>query len=70
MPSTMSAVPTSTQLTLSMPSTTRARAIDAPRMARKLSLYAGQGAGRIHDVLPAADRMAELIRGLPAGTAG
>ncbi|MAD38964.1 MAG: 2-nitropropane dioxygenase [Tistrella sp.] len=47
-----------------------ARAIDAPRMARKLSLYAGQGAGRIHDVLPAADRMAELIRGLPAGTAG
>ena len=47
-----------------------ARAIDAPRMARKLSLYAGQGAGHIHDVLPAADRMAELIRGLPAGTAG
>lgn len=46
-----------------------ARAIDRPALARKLSLYAGQGVGRIHDIVPAADRMAELIQGLPAATA-
>lgn len=42
-----------------------ARAIDKPKMARKLSLYAGQGVGKIHSVVPAAERMAELIQGLP-----
>lgn len=42
-----------------------ARAIDKPRMARKLSLYAGQGVGKIHSVVPAAERVAELVRGLP-----
>ncbi|MEX5684395.1 MULTISPECIES: nitronate monooxygenase family protein [Pseudomonas] len=42
-----------------------ARAIDKPRMARKLSLYAGQGVGKIHSVVPAAQRMAELALGLP-----
>lgn len=47
-----------------------ARAIDKPKMARKLSLYAGQGAGKIHSVVPAAERMAELVRGLPVGVAG
>lgn len=46
-----------------------ARAIDRPALARKLSLYAGQGVGRIHDIVPAADRMAELIQGLPAAAA-
>lgn len=46
-----------------------ARAIDRPALARKLSLYAGQGVGRIHDIVPAADRMAELIQGLPAAVA-
>lgn len=46
-----------------------ARAIDRPALARKLSLYAGQGVGRIHDVIPATDRMAELIQGLPAAAA-
>ena len=43
-----------------------ARAIDRPALARKLSLYAGQGVGRIHDIVPAANRMADLIQGLPA----
>jgi enoyl-[acyl-carrier protein] reductase II len=41
-----------------------ARAIDKPRMAEKLSLYAGQGVGKIHSVVPAAERVAELARGL------
>jgi enoyl-[acyl-carrier protein] reductase II len=41
-----------------------ARAIDKPRMAKKLSLYAGQGVGKIHSVVPAAERVAELARGL------
>ena len=41
-----------------------ARAIDKPRMAQKLSLYAGQGVGKIHSVVPAAERVAELARGL------
>ncbi|VVN91539.1 NAD(P)H-dependent flavin oxidoreductase [Pseudomonas fluorescens] len=45
-----------------------ARAIDKPRMARKLSLYAGQGVGKIHSVVPAAQRMAELALGLPLTT--
>lgn len=42
-----------------------ARAIDKPRMARKLSLYAGQGVGKINSVVPVAERMAELVAGLP-----
>lgn len=42
-----------------------ARKIDQPRMARKLSLYAGQGVGKIHSVVPAAQRMFELVQGLP-----
>jgi len=42
-----------------------ARAIDKPRMAQKLSLYAGQGVGKIYSVVPAAERVAELIQGLP-----
>jgi enoyl-[acyl-carrier protein] reductase II len=41
-----------------------ARAIDKPRMAQKLSLYAGQGVGKIHSVVPAAERVAELACGL------
>ena len=41
-----------------------ARAIDKDRMARKLSLYAGQGVGKIHRIVPAAERVAELVRGL------
>ncbi|WP_339499029.1 nitronate monooxygenase [Pseudomonas silesiensis] len=45
-----------------------ARAIDKPRMARKLSLYAGQGVGKIHSVVPAAQRVAELVLGLPIST--
>jgi len=45
-----------------------ARAIDKPRMAKKLSLYAGQGVGKIHGVVPAAERVAELARGLPGMT--
>jgi enoyl-[acyl-carrier protein] reductase II len=47
-----------------------ARAIDKPKMARKLSLYAGQGVGKIHSVIPAAERMAELAMGLPASEPG
>ena len=42
-----------------------ARAIDKPRMARKLSLYAGQGVGKISGVVPAVERVAELVSGLP-----
>ena len=42
-----------------------ARAIDKPKMARKLSLYAGQGIGKINRVVPAAERVAELAAGLP-----
>lgn len=45
-----------------------ARAIDKPRMAQKLSLYAGQGVGKIDKVIPAADRVAELAAGLPSVT--
>lgn len=45
-----------------------ARAIDKPRMAKKLSLYAGQGVGKIHSVVPAAERVAELVQGLPVQT--
>jgi len=37
-------------------------------MAKKLSLYAGQGVGKIHGVVPAAERVAELARGLPVTT--
>jgi enoyl-[acyl-carrier protein] reductase II len=33
-------------------------------MAQKLSLYAGQGVGKIHSVVPAAERVAELALGL------
>lgn len=43
-----------------------ARTIDKPRMAKKLSLYAGQGVGKIHGVVPAAERVAELVQGLPS----
>lgn len=46
-----------------------ARAIDKPKMAKKLSLYAGQGVGKIHSVLPAAERVAELVQGLPMASA-
>jgi enoyl-[acyl-carrier protein] reductase II len=42
-----------------------ARTIDKPRMAQKLSLYAGQGVGKISSVVPAAERVAELVAGLP-----
>lgn len=42
-----------------------ARKIDQPRMAKKLSLYAGQGVGKIHSVVPAAERVFELVQGLP-----
>jgi NAD(P)H-dependent flavin oxidoreductase YrpB (nitropropane dioxygenase family) len=41
-----------------------ARMIDKPRMAQKLSLYAGQGVGKIGSVVTAAERVAELIEGL------
>lgn len=41
-----------------------ARAIDKERMARKLSLYAGQGVGKIHSIVPAAKRVEELVLGL------
>lgn len=41
-----------------------ARTIDKDRMARKLSLYAGQGVGKIHSIVPAAERVAELALGL------
>lgn len=47
-----------------------ARAIDKPRMAQKLSLYAGQGVGKIDRIMPAAERVAELVAGLPSVTAG
>ncbi|WP_302356541.1 MULTISPECIES: nitronate monooxygenase family protein [Alcaligenes] len=40
------------------------RAIDKDRMARKLSLYAGQGVGKIHSIVPAAERVEELVLGL------
>ncbi|MGW7772006.1 NAD(P)H-dependent flavin oxidoreductase [Pseudomonas machongensis] len=42
-----------------------ARSIDKERLARKLSLYAGQGVGKIDSVVPAAQRVAELVLGLP-----
>jgi NAD(P)H-dependent flavin oxidoreductase YrpB (nitropropane dioxygenase family) len=42
-----------------------ARAIDKPKMAQKLSLYAGQGVGKIDSVISAGERMAELVQGLP-----
>jgi enoyl-[acyl-carrier protein] reductase II len=41
-----------------------ARIIDKPRMAQKLSLYAGQGVGKIDRIMPAAERVAELAKGL------
>jgi enoyl-[acyl-carrier protein] reductase II len=41
-----------------------ARVIDKPRMAEKLSLYAGQGVGKIDRVMSAAERVAELANGL------
>lgn len=47
-----------------------ARAIDKPRMAQKLSLYAGQGVGKIHGIVPAAERVGELIEGLPVQASG
>jgi enoyl-[acyl-carrier protein] reductase II len=42
-----------------------ARAVDHPRMARKLSLYAGQGVGKIDRIVSAAERFEELRKGLP-----
>ncbi|MEX3690152.1 NAD(P)H-dependent flavin oxidoreductase [Paraburkholderia sp. BR14263] len=45
-----------------------ARMIDKPRMAQKLSLYAGQGVSKIDSVVPAAERVAELVAGLPPST--
>ncbi|MPW19326.1 nitronate monooxygenase [Paraburkholderia sp. CNPSo 3157] len=44
-----------------------ARAIDKPKMAQKLSLYAGQGVGKIDRVISAAERVAELAQGLSSG---
>ncbi|BCZ83362.1 hypothetical protein PTKU64_70370 [Paraburkholderia terrae] len=41
-----------------------ARVIDKPRMAQKLSLYAGQGVGKIDRVVSAAARVEELVMGL------
>ncbi|MEM5368508.1 nitronate monooxygenase [Paraburkholderia azotifigens] len=41
-----------------------ARAIDKPKMAQKLSLYAGQGVGKIDRVMSAAERVEELAKGL------
>ena len=40
-----------------------ARVIDEPKMAQKLSLYAGQGVGKIDRVMTAAERVAELAKG-------
>jgi enoyl-[acyl-carrier protein] reductase II len=45
-----------------------ARAIDKPKMAQKLSLYAGQGVGKISRITSASERMAELAAGLPMRT--
>jgi NAD(P)H-dependent flavin oxidoreductase YrpB (nitropropane dioxygenase family) len=45
-----------------------ARAIDNPKMAKKLSLYAGQGVGKINGIISAADRLAELAYGLSVGS--
>lgn len=42
-----------------------ARAIDKPKMAQKLSLYAGQGVGKVTSIVPAAARVTELSAGLP-----
>jgi enoyl-[acyl-carrier protein] reductase II len=42
-----------------------ARTIDKARMAEKLSLYAGQGVGKINAVISAAQRVTELAAGLP-----
>jgi len=39
------------------------RVIDKPELAEKLSLYAGQGVSKIHDVVPAAERVRELAAG-------
>ena len=33
-------------------------------MARKLSLYAGQGVGKIDRIMSAAERVEELVKGL------
>ena len=43
-----------------------ARLVDAPRVAEKLSLFAGQGVGRIDSVVSAAQRVTELARGFGA----
>jgi enoyl-[acyl-carrier protein] reductase II len=44
-----------------------ARTIDKAEMAEKLSLYAGQGVGKIDSVVPASRRVAELIEGFLPG---
>jgi enoyl-[acyl-carrier protein] reductase II len=41
-----------------------ARSIDKPKMARKLSVYAGQGVSKIDRVMPAAERFSELAAGM------
>jgi len=41
-----------------------ARVVDKPEVARKLSLYAGQGVGRVHGLMSAGQRVAELAAGL------
>lgn len=43
-----------------------ARVFDNPKMAKKLSLYAGQGVGKIKNIVPASARVAELASGLPS----
>jgi len=45
-----------------------ARVIDNPKMAEKLSLYAGQGVGKITSIISAAERVAELAHGLNASS--
>ncbi|BDB27027.1 nitronate monooxygenase [Cupriavidus sp. P-10] len=47
-----------------------ARVIDKPEMAEKLSLYAGQGVGKIHGIVPAAERVVELVAGFSGWHAG
>ena len=41
-----------------------ARTIDKPKMAKKLSLYAGQGVGKIDRIMSAGERVEELVKGL------
>jgi len=45
------------------------RVIDKPELAEKLSLYAGQGVGKIDGVVPAAERVRELAAGFASCSA-